>query len=57
MQQGSSLGQIVSPLVLAAVASATGGWQHAWIVTGLFACGVLALAAAIARRERQPAQA
>lgn len=52
MQQGSSLGQIVSPLVLAAVASASGGWQHAWIVTGAFACGVLAIAAAIAARDR-----
>lgn len=51
MQQGSSLGQIVSPLLLAAAAQAAGGWTHAWLVTGAFACGVAAAAWVIARRD------
>ena len=39
MQQGSALGQFVSPPVLAMLASGTAGWSHTWQVTGLFAIG------------------
>lgn len=53
MQQGSSVGQIAAPLLLATVAAATGGWRHAWLVSGAFACGALAVAVAVARRDRR----
>ena len=39
MQQGSALGQFVSPPVLAVLASGASGWSHTWQVTGLFALG------------------
>ncbi len=58
MQQGSSLGQSISAPVLAALASASGGWQDTWKATLLFAVGALLSAALLhrllARGPRQP---
>jgi MFS family permease len=53
VQQGSSLGQLAAPPMLAAVAAAAGGWHRGWLVTGAFACADLLLAAAIARRDQR----
>ena len=39
MQQGSSAGQVIAPPLIAALATATGGWTNSWWVTGLFAIG------------------
>ena len=39
MQQGSSAGQVIAPPLIAALATATGGWNSSWWVTGLFAIG------------------
>jgi MFS family permease len=41
VQQWSALGQFAGPPLVAAVASATGGWQWTWLVTG--ACSVVGL--------------
>ena len=53
MLQASSLGQLASPPVLAAVASFTGGWTHGWIATGTFACGGLVAAWLIGQWDRR----
>ncbi|HWS74451.1 MAG TPA: MFS transporter, partial [Quisquiliibacterium sp.] len=61
MQQGSSLGQFVTPPLVAAVASDAGGWQHTWWVTGALALAnvvvavFLARAVAVADRRAPPA--
>lgn len=61
VQQWSSLGQFAGPPLVAAVASAAGGWQFTWVATG--ACSLLgaALSALLVRRlaawRRPPAQA
>ncbi|MFO1292365.1 MAG: MFS transporter [Rubrivivax sp.] len=57
MQQWSSFGQFVGPPLVAAVASAAGGWQRTWLVTGACCLGGLALSAALAARLRQPTPA
>ncbi|MEO6363103.1 MAG: MFS transporter [Caldimonas sp.] len=41
VQQWSALGQFAGPPLVAAVASATGGWQSTWLATG--ACSVVGL--------------
>ena len=41
VQQWSALGQFAGPPLVAAVASATGGWQWTWLATG--ACSVVGL--------------
>jgi MFS family permease len=41
VQQWSALGQFAGPPLVAAVASATGGWQWTWLVTG--ACSLAGL--------------
>jgi predicted MFS family arabinose efflux permease len=46
MQQFSSLGQFIGPPLVAAVATAAGGWQFTWMVTG--ACSLLGLWLAVA---------
>jgi CP family cyanate transporter-like MFS transporter len=53
MQQGSTLGQFLSPPLIAAVHSASGGWQHTWWATGALAVGDLACAWALARFDRR----
>ena len=53
VQQWSALGQFAGPPLVAAVASATGGWQWTWVVTG--ACSVAGLLLTIALR-RLPAR-
>jgi MFS family permease len=52
MQQGSTLGQFLSPPLIAAVHAASGGWHNTGWATGLLALGVLAAAWAIARFDR-----
>lgn len=56
VQQWSALGQFAGPPLVAVVASATGGWQWTWTVTG--ACSVVGLMATallgrVAARHRQ----
>jgi len=46
MQQGSAIGQFVSPPVVAAVAVASAGWHNTWLVTGAMSVAVIALAIA-----------
>ena len=57
MQQGSTLGQFVAPPLVAAVATAAGGWHLTAWATGAMAVGTLACAWAIARFERADAAA
>ena len=52
MQQGSTLGQFLSPPLIAAVHGASGGWHNTWWATGALAAGGLMLAWAIARFDR-----
>lgn len=49
MQQWSSLGQLGGPPLVAAVASAAGGWHLTWTATGALSLAGLALAAWLAR--------
>ncbi|RPH61244.1 MAG: MFS transporter, partial [Burkholderiales bacterium] len=51
MQQGSGLGQIVLPPVIAALAQYTGGWGSTWIATGLAALATVAIAVLIRRYD------
>jgi MFS transporter, CP family, cyanate transporter len=53
MQQGSALGQFVSPPVVAAVAVASGGWHNTWVATGTMSMLVFALAFAFAAVDRR----
>jgi MFS family permease len=50
MQQGSSMGQFAGPPLVAALASATGGWQATWVATGSCSLLGLLLTVALARR-------
>jgi hypothetical protein len=54
MQQGSTIGQFISPPLIAAVASGPGGWSQAGWVVAMFAVanlGVAWLIGAIDRRS------
>ena len=50
MQQWSSLGQFVGPPLVAALASALGGWQWSWALTGSCSLAGLCLAGLMGRR-------
>ncbi|MDT3677732.1 MAG: MFS transporter [Burkholderiaceae bacterium] len=52
MQQGSSLGQLLLPPVVAALAQYTGGWQSIWIATGAAAMVTVAIGTAMTRVSR-----
>lgn len=52
MQQGSSLGQIIVPPLLASAASRGGGWADAWPISASLALIDLLIAAVIFRRDR-----
>jgi len=52
MQQGSGLGQIALPPVIAALAQYSGGWSATWIATGAAAMVTIVLAWVIARYDR-----
>ncbi len=56
MQQGSALGQVIAPPVIAAVATAAGGWHSTGWTVAAFAIADAIAAAAILRllRERGP---
>ncbi len=47
VQQWSALGQFAGPPLVAAVASATGGWQWTWVATGACSVGGLLLTAGL----------
>jgi MFS family permease len=49
VQQWSALGQFAGPPVVAAVASATGGWQWTWLATGACSLAGLLLTAGLGR--------
>jgi len=49
VQQWSAFGQFAGPPLVAAVASATGGWQWTWLTTGACAIAGLLLTAALGR--------
>lgn len=49
MQQWSALGQFAGPPLVAWVASASGGWQHTWWVTGACSLAGFGLAGAVHR--------
>ncbi len=49
MQQGSSLGQLLLPPAVAALAQFSGGWHSIWIATGAAAMVTVAIAAVMAR--------
>ena len=53
MQQGSNIGQFVTPPLVAAVASASAGWHHTWWVTSALAGANLAVAILIGRLDRR----
>lgn len=57
VQQWSSLGQMVGPPLVAWVASAAGGWQWTWAVTGACAAGGLLLAGLLGRQVQRKARA
>ncbi len=50
MQQWSCLGQFAGPPLVAAVATAMGGWQWTWAITGVFCAAGWGLAALIQRQ-------
>jgi hypothetical protein len=52
MQQGSSLGQLLLPPVVAALAQYTGGWHSIWIATGAAAMVTVAIGGKMARVAR-----
>lgn len=52
MQQGSSLGQLLLPLAIAALVQYTGGWSSTWIATGLAALVTVAIGFAMAHYDR-----
>ncbi|HRO57687.1 MAG TPA: hypothetical protein PK177_00740 [Burkholderiaceae bacterium] len=52
MQQGSGLGQIMLPPVVAALAQYTGDWSSTWIATGIAAMVTVGIAVEIARFDR-----
>ena len=49
MQQGSALGQFLTPPLIALVVSSTGGWSATWLVTGTLAAANVVLALAMRR--------
>jgi MFS family permease len=49
VQQWSALGQFAGPPLVAAVASATGGWQWTWAATGACSVAGLLLTAVLSR--------
>ena len=52
MQQGSGVGQILLPPVVAALAQYTGSWSSTWMATGVAAMITVAIALAMARYDR-----
>jgi predicted MFS family arabinose efflux permease len=50
MQQGSALGQFVTPPLIAMVVSASGNWSATWMVTGAMAAANILLALVIRRQ-------
>lgn len=52
MQQGSSLGQLVLPLAIAALVQYTGDWSSTWIATALAAMVTVAIAGGMAYYDR-----
>ena len=53
VQQWSALGQFAGPPLVAAVASAAGGWQWTWVVTGACSVAGLVLTGALSRQRAQ----
>lgn len=53
MQQGSSLGQLLLPPLVAALAQYSGGWSSTWMATGAAALATVALAMAIRQHDRR----
>ncbi len=53
MQQGSSVGQLLLPPLVAALAQYSGGWSSTWMITGAAALATVALAMAIRRHDRR----
>jgi MFS transporter, CP family, cyanate transporter len=51
MQQGSALGQFVTPPLLALLVSTSGSWSITWLVTGTLACIGIVLALVIRALE------
>ena len=49
MQQGSALGQFMTPPLIALVVSSTGSWSATWMVTGALACANVVLALVMRR--------
>jgi len=56
VQQWSALGQFVGPPLVAAVASAAGGWQWTWVVTGACSVAGLLLTAGLGRLSARDAR-
>ena len=51
MQQGSALGQFLTPPLLALLVSTSGSWSVTWLVTGTLACIGIVLALVIRALE------
>ena len=54
VQQWSAFGQFAGPPLVAAVASATGGWQWTWLVTGACSLAGLLLTVGLRRLSARP---
>lgn len=52
MQQGSSVGQLIYPLIVATMAQYAGGWDSIWMATGVGALLTVAIGGLIARHDR-----
>lgn len=52
MQQGSSVGQLIFPLIVATMAQYAGGWDSIWIATGAGALLTVAIGGLVARHDR-----
>ncbi len=52
MQQGSAIGQVILPPLVAWSAGLAGGWSNAWVTLGAMALTGIVLAIVVYRRER-----
>jgi cyanate permease len=53
MQQGSGIGQLLVPPLIAALAQSSGSWQYTWVITGLCSAIVVLTGLGMRRLDRR----